>query len=336
MTLEYVQTDTTANDQLPEQAGTHLQGGWLLLARVVWIVALVVAVGLFLSSLPFTFADAHTICDNAACSHSSYLTPDLLRQLQQLGLSIHFYAVLLIMWPIILELVYIAVGVVIFWRKSNDRMALFSSLALLTFGTSFRGFNPEATLPSLLHTITFVMAFFGNCCQSLFFYLFPRGQFAPRWIGFLILAWVILWGINNLVLVTIITYPGLGFLLFLGLLVSIVVTQVYRYRRFSTPLERQQTKWVIFGVSLALLGVITVFSVEMAVTSLSIIPHLILGSLLYIFLLLIPLSIGIAILRYRLWDIDIILNRTLVYRGAFCLYCWHLRVCGRLPGCAFS
>nr|MDQ3590285.1 hypothetical protein [Actinomycetota bacterium] len=36
-------------------------------------------------------------------------------------------------------------------------------------------------------------------------------------------------------------------------------------------------------------------------------------TVVYLSLLLIPISIGVAILRYNLWDIDIVINRTLVY-----------------------
>lgn len=74
-------------------------------------------------------------------------------------------------------------------------------------------------------------------------------------------------------------------------------------------MQRQQTKWVVFGLSLALLGF---------VSSLLLLPGFPLGlifgnGLLCVFLLLIPLSIAIAMLRSHLWDIDIIINRTLVY-----------------------
>jgi len=46
---------------------------------------------------------------------------------------------------------------------------------------------------------------------------------------------------------------------------------------------------------------------------LGIIAEMVGGSLIYLFLLLVPLSIGIAMLRSRLFDIDLIINRTLVY-----------------------
>jgi hypothetical protein len=191
-------------------------------------------------------------------------------------------------------------------------MALLGSFALITFGAAFRGFNPEHALSPLLYVLSFVMAFIGNCCLGLFFYVFPTGQFAPRWIRWIALGWVVYWGVNNLILVTIITIPGLDFVIFVGLLASVVATQVYCYLRVSTRRERQQTKWVIFGISLALLGVLAIFTMASFV-SVDIVPDLILGSLLYVFLLLIPLSIGIAILRSHLWDIDILINRTLVY-----------------------
>ncbi len=103
-------------------------------------------------------------------------------------------------------------------------------------------------------------------------------------------------------------------LVFFGLLLSVVAIQVYRYRRVSTPLQRQQTKWVVYGLSVALGGFLLLITVGFDLSlHLGIIADLLAGGLLYLFLLLIPLSIGIAMLRARLFDIDVLINRTLVY-----------------------
>jgi len=312
MDLDSAQAPVTAIHRRSCRTDTRLYGGWLICSRVVWVVVLVAAVGLFIASIPFIFTDAHTICAPAACNYGSYVTPGQARELQHLGLSVDFYAAIVLMLSIVLEFVYVAVGVVIFWKRSDDRMALLSSLALITFSAAFRGYNPELSLSPLLYVLTLSMAFFGNCCMGFFLYLFPTGRFVPRWTGFFAMCWIVYWGVTNLIMDSIVTNPGFSFIIFLGLLASVVVTQVYRYRRISTSEQRRQTKWVVFGISLALIGFLSLMIVA-AIVQLSIIPNLILGSLLYIFLMLIPLSLGVAILHSHLWDIDIIINRTLVY-----------------------
>jgi hypothetical protein len=114
---------------------------------------------------------------------------------------------------------------------------------------------------------------------------------------------------------SILTGSGLlDSLLFVGLLASVVAVQVYRYRRVSTAAQRQQTKWVVYGLSVALVGFLLIITLGFGLTLLlGIIAYLVGGILLYLFLLLIPISFGIAILRARLFDIDVIINRTLVY-----------------------
>jgi signal transduction histidine kinase len=101
----------------------------------------------------------------------------------------------------------------------------------------------------------------------------------------------------------------LPLLLFAGLgsLISVII----RFRR-STGVERMQMKWLVYStlvsiVLLSLLNIITYFSPD----SLSLVRlSYILGPLL---IMIIPVTCGIAIIRHRLWDIDIIINRTLVY-----------------------
>jgi hypothetical protein len=97
---------------------------------------------------------------------------------------------------------------------------------------------------------------------------------------------------------------------------SFPVAQVYRYLRASDRTQRQQTKWVVFGVAVAVAGTLTtIFTVGAAVD----LPPKEVGArmlsmlLMDAFVLFIPLSIGVALLRARLFDIDVVINRTLVY-----------------------
>ena len=97
---------------------------------------------------------------------------------------------------------------------------------------------------------------------------------------------------------------------------STAVVLVYRYRRVFTQVERQQTKWVVFGVGMGVLLVIVSSIPTLVFPELDQpdSPYQVLGGLLFALLFLsIPLSVGIAILRYRLWDIDTLINKALVY-----------------------
>jgi len=97
---------------------------------------------------------------------------------------------------------------------------------------------------------------------------------------------------------------------------TVALVQLYRYRRVSSPRERQQTKWVVFGLAMPIVVnvIVTVlyliFPMAALSGSLSSLAYNVFGACWPLF---IPLSFGFAMLRYRLWDIDVLINRTLVY-----------------------
>jgi hypothetical protein len=93
-----------------------------------------------------------------------------------------------------------------------------------------------------------------------------------------------------------------------------IFSQLYRYVHVANPVQRQQTKWAVFGIVISgvcLLGIAVSASIPAFIQDALYTP--IINTLFPLALLPIPLSIGVAILRYRLWDIDAIINKTLVY-----------------------
>jgi len=113
--------------------------------------------------------------------------------------------------------------------------------------------------------------------------------------------------------------PGAGFLRdvadgpFIGvILLSAAVASIVRFRR-SRGVERQQLKWFVFAAALipAFLVAGTILSVAFGDDSTG--GEAVVGVVFAVILAGLPISAGIAMLRYRLYDIDLVINRTLVY-----------------------
>jgi len=96
----------------------------------------------------------------------------------------------------------------------------------------------------------------------------------------------------------------------------VVGVQVYRYMRIYDTVQRQQTKWFVFGFGVGFSALAIYYVLGAVVPGLSAPDswYQLLDALTWLLVwTLLLLSVSIAILRYRLWDIDVIINRTLVY-----------------------
>jgi hypothetical protein len=265
-------------------------GPRLFFARLAWVALAALTVGLFVASVPVAYEQLSTY--NVALS-------------------------------IISVLGFWAIGAILFWKGSSQRVALYASVVVVTFGAIqvdtlhwLADAHPVWDLP-----VAFVY-FVGEASFFVLFCVFPDGRFVPRWTRWTATGGITYWLIDTFFPDSSPVSPGNWPLvirapLLLGLIGSLVVAQIYRYRRVSGAVERQQTKWVVFGLTAMIAGFVVVLLISglLALTRTGI-PQFLIEDLrittLYLFALLIPLSIGVAILRYRLWDIDLIIRRSLV------------------------
>jgi hypothetical protein len=184
----------------------------------------------------------------------------------------------------------------------------------------------DTDLPMLTHLVSPSLAFFLSACSNLLstlsfflvFALFPNGRFVPRWTGF-VLPFALAWGVVNFfpALSSTLAVTLLGYAVWGGCAGLLALAQIYRYRQVSTLMQRQQIKWVAWSLTIVLLfGIIFELLLPLIFPALGQPDSLyqLLSNTLFTFAILpIPLSFGVALLRYRLWDVDLLINRTLVY-----------------------
>lgn len=301
----------------PKPAGP----AWLVSARVVQIVVICLTIGLFIASLPVNYEQRRMVCQTAPCPVGQ-LTRASADALGRLGISVDGFVQYTIGLDLLVAVIFTASALIIFVRKPNDALTVFVTVMLVTFGAgTFSGAAEGiATAQPHLKFLPLTIEFIGNCTIIAFFFLFPSGRFAPRWSALIVIGWALFqaprYFLPESMLNLIKSQPAMYNVLFIGGILSGLAAQVYRYRKVSSPVERLQTRWVVFGL---LIGVGGYLAMRIASATLGdplgrdLPVELGLSTAAFLFISLLPISITIAVLRYRLWDINPIINRTLVY-----------------------
>lgn len=299
--------------------GTRLTGTRLLFARAIWLAITLLQLVLFAAAVPLEYR-----------AHLASGLNEFAPALEIYEVSPQFFATYRTAMNLGLVLAFTLLGVLVVRMRSDDWMAMLVSLASITFGVLFvptliflNEAYPQVTgLVGLVRAIGLASSLIG------FFYLFPDGRPVPRWTGLLGRAWIALclvwlffphtpfnlvylrswWGSLALSFAVLLLWFGTG-----------AAAQLYRYHRVSGPMEKQQTKWVVFGSTAGLMGFVSYYlplvlapSLQRAGTAR--LMQIFFGiPIFHLLVLLAPLCIGLAILRYNLWEIDLLINRSLVY-----------------------
>ncbi|MBA2438815.1 MAG: hypothetical protein H0V52_10790 [Acidimicrobiia bacterium] len=235
-------------------------------------------------------------------------------------------------WQLVLDYGFsvanLALAGFLFWLRPKDRTAPLLAFGLVGTAAVFNlqahavyeAFEPD-TLEAVTHVGFQVVAAVSYLLALL---LFPDGRLVPRWRPTPLLA--LYAGAAALVGLAAWIYPSgsrtLTLVIVFGLLTPAVgvFAQAYRYRRSSDQLLRQQARLLFWALSPALLvGVIAVVSAaeeagpgELEGRAIVVLPVALFRLFQPVFLL-IPIALLAGIFRFRLWDVDKLISRTLVY-----------------------
>ena len=304
------------------EAQTH---GWLRWAPTAWVLVVLFGLGVLVIAIPLHLSELRVpLVEGSRNLFNMYqLTPQEVGVLDQFGLSLDLYVAFILSVELVWILMFCLPALVLVLRRPRQPMTMYVAFMLTVSGLfSTPIMWPIATRFSS-YGISPIVTYISFVPVVVFLFIFPDGRFVPRWTRVLVTAMLV-----ATLGLALISQPGISggefdmpvliFLLFLPFGVGAAV-QVYRFRRVSNPIERQQTKWVCFGIVGAVVmggiqGLIAVYAIYSASSSLGyVLYHLISVPLPLVSLGLLPIAITLAVLRYRLWDIDVVVRKTLVY-----------------------
>jgi signal transduction histidine kinase len=285
----------------------QLPARWQRAVQVLWILVTLLALAFFIYEVNLSYSE---LLD-------APLT--LQRNLADHGISLRVYANYLTGLRSMYMLVHLVIAGIVIFKRPNERIAVFTAFFLVMLGTTFWPLAERvADQPAFWRLPRAIANLLMSSSLLIFFLIFPDGRFTPRWTKPVAVVMLCLLVIENFFPESNLNPQNnwtVGATLSLITMIIMVYVPVHRYRSMSNPVLRQQTKWVVYGISAAIIGFFIVtlpasFGISMEEgTTYGLIS--ITGMMLSI--LFIPISIGIAITRSRLWDIDPIINRTLVY-----------------------
>jgi len=294
----------------------RFQSYLLAFARAFWLAFVVFKWVYWIASMPRFFALVNagaipTVVEAGAVQ----VSPELFAAYAAAwGLSTPAWATFNTLLNILSALVFTLVAALVWWRL-RTWFGWLTAMVLLVGGSNVQ--NNVVRTAMIWPTAYFIWTVGALIWPLLvlWLYLFPDGRPVPRRLLWIVGPLVALFASLFLVILTAETFPGftaavslipainrIAPALVFPLIFLTLGAQIYRYLRVSGPVARSQTKWFLSGffVAFALPGIISLFVTLPAEID-------------TIAFMALPLGIGVSVLRYRLWDIDIIIRKTLVY-----------------------
>jgi len=282
------------------------RAAWLMTVGFL-VYTLLILIG-HIVGFPLGYAYLHTVCPSG-CS----LTPENVRALEHIGLSISFYANLYMVIQVLYILVCVGIALLIVFKKPGQWVPLGLSCFLIWF-SAYEGADYPALVAAypVLNVPVQLLLFLGGGILGFYAFLtFPNGKFGSRWVlGFYLVSvfeGVLAVFITTPVFVLINSVFGfLSFFIILGVL-------IYRSRRLLNARERAATKWIILSLSIFIPTVILVFLVLPAVAPADSLALLIVNIAGFFGCGINIAGILMAVLYANAFDIDVFVRRTLVY-----------------------
>ena len=293
----------------------RLTGTSLLVARSVFAILSLAAVILFSMGVPRYYERV-----------IQTLGVETLAALTELGISPAFYAIYRTSLVVLLAIGFSVAGIIIFRYKSDEWLALLVAFTLIGQGVNaFAPLRLVEEIPAFRIPVDFFVSLV-LMGLPLSCYLFPDGKIQKRWMLYVAGFWFIWLMVStfwvsfpvNLFSRTRAENLTYQFAL-LAVLATGVYAQVYRYTHTDSLTKRQQLKWVVFGLAVGiLLGVGTqifhiFFDAAVSSESARLIEDLLTLTVSVVAQFTVPVAVVFSILRYRLYDIELVINRSLVY-----------------------
>lgn len=297
---------------------------FIRIGRVAWILWLLLTVMIFILNAIYFFQRASVVCEDVSCNFAFALTPQIAQNLTDVGISPIVWAGHILFLDVLLVITYIGIATIIYLRRPDDWLVMVTTGMLIGLPISVgisNSTSPFANtawewLPNV-HTLATIYLVFK------FLAVFPDGQYIPkgmRWWIYLSMAWEIGRRVFAGALTTAQGEFRLDLFLSTFILASIgMIAQIIRYRRHSSPSQRQQAKWAILGGALALMMVtlgaglyFTILPIVEAHTN-AIWLNIALRVVYYSAYYFLIMGLAFSVVRYRIWEADLAINRSVVY-----------------------
>ncbi|MEL6149458.1 MAG: protein kinase [Chloroflexota bacterium] len=282
----------------------------IIAIRIVWGIVALATLILYAFALPVEF---RRLSEVGIAFYGISTPPDF---------DVQAFAIFRTVLEVLKLVLYIAASIVIYMRTRGDWVAQLVSLQMLLLASASSFAFYTLSLESIYWQVPVaVLTLFNWFVLTYTMLLFPDGNYVPSWsrrtvlpqaIIIVAVGYFVVWGVRGP------EFPDV--LIFWLIALVLLPAQLHRYRSASSPTQRQQTKWIVFGMTLTLvwgaLGTLVDLIVYPQIASEST-ALMIYGTFSQIFLwwmplMAFPVTVGLAVTRNRLWDIDLLINRSVL------------------------